>query len=484
MPITRLINLSLSEGIFPSALKTAHVSPLLKKPTLCKDDMKNYRPVSNLSFISKLLERVVVAKIISHMDKTGTSNPFQSAYKKHHSTETALLRIHNDVLLAMDKGRVTALTLLDLSAAFDTIDHHILVNRLEQQFSITGRPLQWLKSYLSDRFQRVKINNSLSSSARLSFGVPQGSVLGPVLFCIYTSPLSSIIGEQSVQHQLYADDTQLYVSFSADDSSASLLQLQECLCSVQRWMFLNKLKLNPDKTDFLLLGHERQRRKFANLFPVSILGVDRFPSNSAKNLGVIFDHGVTFRPHISRICSSCHYYIRDLRRIRKYLSLDQAKTLASSLIMPRLDYCNSLLHRLPVADIHKLQRVQNTLSRVVTRSIPSAHSAPLRRSLHWLPVVFRIQYKINFLTYRLLTDKQPSYLFSLISKAIPSRSLRTNHGCLLSVPRTKTKTGERSFSVCAPLLWNRLPLSVRSSDSSEIFCKRLKTYLFGLAFPP
>ena len=483
-PITHLINLSLAEGIFPSAFKRAHVAPLLKKPSLSKEDMKNYRPVSNLSFISKLLEKVVANRIHAHMEETNTTNPFQSAYRKSHSTETALLRIHNDVLMAMDKGKVTALTLLDLSAAFDTIDHQILVNRLEKWYGISGSALRWLSSYLSDRSQQVKLGNHVSSGVNLPFGVPQGSVLGPLLFTMYTSPLSEIIDEKAVPHQLYADDTQLYVSFSTDDSTVSLNKLQDCLGNVQRWMFSNKLKLNPDKTEFLLIGHERQRGKYLDLFPFSLMNVPTQPSKTARNLGVTFDQNFNFKSHISKICSSCYYHIRDLRRIRKHLNLEQAKTLATSLIMSRLDYCNSLLQGLPVTDIQKLQRVQNTLARVVMRRPRMTHSAPLRRALHWLPVSFRIQFKISFLTYRLLFFKQPSYLSSLISKSIPSRSLRTNKGPLLSVPRVKTKTGSRAFSSCAPALWNDLPLSVRSAESVSVFRKRLKTHLFGLAFPP
>ena len=483
-PITRLINLSLAEGIFPSTFKTAHVTPLLKKPTLSKEDMKNYRPVSNLSFISKLLEKVVANRIHSHMEETNTTNSFQSAYRKSHSTETALLRIHNDVLMAMDKGKVTVLTSLDLSAAFDTIDHHILVNRLEKWYGISGSALRWLSSYLTDRCQQVKLGNQVSSGVDLPFGVPQGSVLGPLLFTMYTSPLSEIIDEKAVPHQLYADDTQVYVSFSTDDSTVSLNRLQDCLGDVQRWMFSNKLKLNPAKTEFLLIGHERQRGKYLDLFPLSLMNEPTQPSKTARNLGVTFDQNFNFKSHISKVCSSCYYHIRDLRRIRKHLNLEQAKTLATSLIMSRLDYCNSLLQGLPGTDIQKLQRVQNTLARVVMRRPRLTHSAPLRRALHWLPVSFRIQFKISFLTYRLLTLKQPSYLSSLISEAIPCRLLRTNKGLLLSVPRVKTKTGSRAFSSCAPVLWNDLPLSVRSAESASVFRKRLKTHLFGLAFPP
>lgn len=484
IPITSLVNMSLSEGVFPFTFKTAYVSPLLKKSSLCKEDMKNYRPVSNLSFISKLLEKLVASRIKTHMDNSDTANPFQSAYRQHHSTETALLKIHNDVLMAMDKGKVTALTLLDLSAAFDTIDHDILLNRLEKRFRLTGSALCWLRSYLTSRCQQVKLGDNLSSRMSLPFGVPQGSVLGPLLFTMYTSPLSDVIDQQSVPHQLYADDTQLYVSFSTEDSTESLRLLQDCLCCIQNWMFQNKLKLNPDKTEFLLIGHERQRGKYLSLFPISLMGVQTNPAKSARNLGVVFDQNFTFKAHISKLCSSCYYHIRDLRRIRKHLNMEHAKTLAMALVMSRLDYCNSLFQGLAGKDIHRLQRIQNSLARVVCKRSSLSPSAPLRRSLHWLPIGFRINFKISLLTYKALSIKQPTYLYSLLTQVIPKRSLRTNKGCILSVPRVKTKTGSRAFSVSAPVLWNCLPLSVRSAESTAIFRKRLKTHLFDLAFPP
>ena len=176
-PITKLINLSLSSGTFPPAFKFAHVTPLLKKPSLSKEDLKNYRPVSNLSVMSKLIEKVASSQISSFLESTNKSNNFQSAYKQLHSTETTLLKIHNDILTAMDSGKVTALTLFDLSAAFDTIDHSILLQRLEMWYSFGDVVISWLRSYLSDRFQSVKLDRCLSKNVTLPFGVPQGSVL-------------------------------------------------------------------------------------------------------------------------------------------------------------------------------------------------------------------------------------------------------------------------------------------------------------------
>jgi hypothetical protein len=483
-PITALVNMSMAEGCFPTSFKNAHVTPLLKKPSLSKDDLKNYRPVSNLSFISKVVERVISKRIQSHISSSKSANPCQSAYKQFHSTETALLKIHNDVLRSMDGGKVTALTLLDLSAAFDTIDHRILLDRLHTWFRISGPALDWFSSYLSDRSQQIKLGDTLSPSVLIPFGVPQGSVLGPVLFTLYTTPLSAVIEGHSIQHHLYADDSQLYISFSSADSASSLTTLQGCLASVERWMSQNKLKLNPGKTEFLLIGHEQQRRKYHSLFPVPLMGVDTKPAKSARNLGFVFDQNFNFRQHISQVCASCLYHIRDLRRIRRHLSLDNAKSLATALVTSRLDYCNSLLYGTAEKDIQKLQRVQNCLARVVTRSPPLTRSLPLLKSLHWLPVRFRLSYKVRLLTFKAIHFQQPSYLRNMLVEAPLARSLRSNKGLLLSVPRVKTKTGERAFSSCAPVLWNSLPLKLRSAPSVATFKKQLKTHLFGLAFPP
>ena len=282
---------------------------------------------SNLSFLSKILKKVVASHLHSHINSSHTSNDYQSAYGKFHSTETALLKIHNDILSSMDDGKVTALTLLDLSAAFDTIDHILLLRRLGNWFGASGKALDWFKSYLAGRSQRIKPGNCLSSRSDLSFGVPQGSVLGPLLFTLYTTPLSSLVSGHAIPHHLYADHSQLYVSFSSGDSATALNGLRSCLASVQSWMSTNKLKLNPDKTEFLLSGNERQRNKYLSMFPIELLGVKSYPAKSARNLGVIVHKNFNFRSHTSAICSSCTYYIRDLRRIRRHLDLDSTHCL-------------------------------------------------------------------------------------------------------------------------------------------------------------
>ena len=429
----------------------------------------------------KILEKVVASRLRSHISSNCLSNVSQSAYKEFHS-ETALLKVHNDVTLNIDKGKVTALTLL--SAAFDTIDHAILIKRLSLWYGISGTALSWFLSYLTGRHQTIKIANCFSAAFPTSCGVPQGSVLGPLLFTLYTTPLSSVIQNHNLDHHLYADDTYIYISLATSDTNRSLNQLSDCLQDIFLWMTDSKLKLNADKTEFLIIGTPKQCGKLDGFFPTCILNQTIIPAASANNLGVTFDKNFNFRQHISQTCRCCFYHIRDLRRIRRYMSLSVAKTIATALVSSRLDYCNSLLHNIAIKDITKLQRVQNCLARVVTRSPRFSRPVPLLKSLHWLPVRYRIIFKICTITYQALSTKQPAYLHSMLTPARQPRQLRSSGSGLLFVPRVKTNAGTRAFSVAAPTLWNSLPDSVKSARNIASFRRNLKTYLFKMAYPP
>ena len=245
----------------------AHVTPLHKKPSLNRNSLKNYRPVSNLSFISKLIEKVVAKQLNEFISHKGLLNVNQSAYKSSHSTETALLKIQNDIAFSVDSGKAVALTLLDLSAALDTIDLSLLYDCLHDWFGLDGTVLLWIKSYLSNRKQKIKIGDSLSESVILPFGVPQGSVLGPLLFTLYTSPLSQVISKFNVTHYLYADDTQIYLAVDSRNFDSSMEELTECLKSVQEWMVGVKLKLNPEKKRIYHHRSKSHQRVACTKFP-------------------------------------------------------------------------------------------------------------------------------------------------------------------------------------------------------------------------
>ena len=286
-----------------------------------------------------------------------------------------------------------------------------------------------------------------------------------------TSKLSEHLAENNgdIWSGLYLPETSFHV---------------HCLTDISLWMKSSKLKLNSDKTEFIIIGTKQQRQKLSNHFPVKLLDNDISPSDSVRNLGVIFDSDFSFHKHVSNICKSCFYHIRDLRRIRRHIPLSTAKTISNALISSRLDYCNSLINNIAKQDLSKLQRVQNCLARVILRAPRFSPSLPLLKQLHWLPVNYRIKFKLCTLTFRALAIHQPPYLASLLHFSNIPRQLRSSTSQQLSIPRTKLNLGKRAFSVAAPIIWNELPTTLKSCESLASFRKNLKTYLFKIAFPP
>ncbi len=258
-PLLNIINSSLSLGHIPKPFKLAVIKPLIKKPKLDHCELANYNPISNLPFKLNILEKGVSAQLCSFLQKKIVYEEFQSGFRPGHSTETALVKITNYLLLGSDQGCILLLVLLDRSAAFDTIDHDILIDQLQNYTGIQPQALRWFRSYLSDRYHFVYLNGEASQLSTVKYGVPQGSVLGPLLFSLYVLPLGYIIKKYRISFHCYADDTQLYISTRPDETS-KLSKLTECAKNVKDWMTYNFLLLNPDKTEILLIGPKNSTR--------------------------------------------------------------------------------------------------------------------------------------------------------------------------------------------------------------------------------
>ncbi len=476
-----MTNLSLLTGHVPQSFQAAVIKPLLKKPNLDPGVLANYRPISNLPFLSKILEKAVAKQLCDFLRNNSLFEDFQSGFRAHHSTETALVKVTNDLLIASDNGLVSVLVLLDLSAAFDTIDHHILLQRLEHLIGIKGTALSWFKSYLSDRSQFVHVHDESSMSAKVSHGVPQGSVLGPILFTLYMLPLGNIIRKHGINFHCYADDTQLYLSVKPDETS-QLAKLQACLKDIKTWMTCNFLLLNSDKTEVIVLGPKHLRDVLSKDI-VTLDGIALASCATVRNLGVIFDQDMSFNSHVKQTSRTAFFHLRNIAKIRNILSQEDAEKLVHAFVTSRLDYCNSLLSGCPNTSLKTLQLIQNAATRILTRTRKRDHISPILASLHWLPVKSRIEFKILLLTYKALNGQAPSYLKELIVPYYPTRTLRSQNAGLLEVPRvSKSRMGARAFSYRAPLLWNQIPVSVRGADTLSTFKSRLKTFLFDKAY--
>ena len=303
----------------------------------------------------------------------------------------------NDILLNIEEQKVTLLVLLDLSAAFDTVRHDILVDRLRSRLDVTDKALNWFTPYLSDSTQRVAVNGGLSDTFPHAQGAPQGSCVGPLLFTVYTSELFDIVNEHLRGVHSYADDTQLY------------LALRTC----RKWMIRDRLLLNDDKTEFLLLGTKQQLAKVdINSITLGESVVNTKPV--VRNLGSWFDSQLSMSTHIRKLCSSAFFHLHNISRIRKFLSPVETKYVVHEFVTSRVNYCNSLLCGLPASQLNKFQRVLNTAARLVCCAPRFSHITPLIYELHWLPLKQRIHFKILF-AFKAIYSITPTYIQNLVS---------------------------------------------------------------------
>lgn len=466
-----LINLSLSTGSM-DGLKESVVTPILKKSGLDPDTLSNYRPICGGLFIDKLIQTNVKIQLTDHMDKNHLHIKFQSGYKPHHSCETVLLMILNDILIALDSGLCSIELLLDLSAAFDTVDHDEMMVSLKQDIGVDGTVYKWFSSFLSNRSQRTSVSGSNSDSRDMPYGVPQGSVLGPILFNIYVRNFIELLESVGFKVHGYADDHQLFYKFRIEfQFHAIATLLPKALNIISQWMSSRFLKLNAGKSQLLIFTPKNIRENMC--FDKVYIGDNMFipVSLEAVNLGVKLDSQLTFTPHINMVVSQSYKQIYNIGQIRKYLTVEDLRTLVQSLLVSKLDNCNSLLFGVTEYEISRLQKVQNSCARLIYGKKKNEPVSALLSNLHWLHIKQRIYFKILLFIFKFFKNMTPVYINECLHI--------TNHDTLtLNIPKSKTSYGDRAFENYAPRLWNSLPLYLKTKESTFSFKRHLKHYLF------
>ena len=397
---------------------------------------------------------------------------YEHGYKKCHSTETLLLPLVNNTLLSLDSGLAVIWILIDLSAAFDTVDIDLALQILESEIGICGTALDWFESFLRGREQRVRVEKSLSDPIQVQCGVPQGSVLGPILFNIYIRSLFELIKDKGFNTSGYADDNNASQSFALQfQFDVITTQVPQLMASIKEWMNAHFLKLNQDKTEiicFLPPKCGKHDTISGTFFENDCI---RF-SNSVKNLGFTIDKHLKMDHHIDGIVSHCYKLLGDVRRNRHLLSDENVETVVHSIVSSRLDYCNSLFHGIDKKAMNKLQKLQNAAARIISKRKKRESVRDVLVKLHWLPVENRIVYKILVLTFKIVHDLSPKNLSDLLS-------YRCQHTLTFNLCYFDSKFGRQSFSYAAPRYWNALPVELRFLNNLDTFKKNIKTYLFN-----
>ena len=472
-PLTHIINLSLHLGKFPNDLKHARVVPIHKKNNT--GDPGNYRPISILSVVSKVLEKVVHNQLYPYLHDNRLLFQYQSGFRKSFSTESCLAFLSDHVRTELDKGNYSGMLLLDLEKAFDTVNHNILVGKLKA-VGLNSSVVSWFSSYLSERKQLVSISGTESSLQTITCGVPQGSVLGPLLFLIYINDLETAVNCRLL---MYSDDAALIVSGNNTGIIGKMLTTE--LKSVCDWMADNKLSLNLGKCESILFGQKRRLKTCCDLNILCNDSTKIKSKSTVKYLGAELDQALSGEMMAAKVISRANGRLKFLYRKAKFFDSSIRKLLASALVLCHYDYCSSFWYdSLTKHTKTKLQTSQNKLTRFVLNLKPRTHlTVDHFKQVGWLPVQNRIDQLKLCSIFRILTSLAPDYFkdFFQLTSSTRFYNTRSNHFSF-DIPHHHSY-GQHSFRVSGAKLWNKLPIMLRNTNSSLAkFKKTLKLHYF------
>ena len=467
--LTDLFNLSVRSGVFPVDWKLAKVSPIYK--TGERIDPNNYRPISVLSTIARIFEKVMYEQFYDYLSRKNILDPRQSGFRSLHSTVTALLDLTNQWCFNIDRGLINGVLFLDLKKAFDTVDHNLLLIKLEY-VGVRGQTLEWFKSYLSNRSQAVFINGVLSEHEQIKCGVPQGSILGPLLFLIYINDLSSIIGIATTR--MYADDTNL--TFTACNIPELQEQMSVDIQCLKNWLIANKLTLNVIKTEFMLVGSRQRIATMTENTNTFLNGISLNRVNCSKCLGVEIDEFLTWDTHIASVSKKVSSGISIMRKVKPFIPISSLLNIYQSIVEPYFDYCSIVWNGIGDNLADKLQKLQNRAARVITGAEYLTPTNEILNKLGWSNLKERRNKQKALMMFKIVNGMTPRYLKEIFS-ARPGASVYNLRTSLddIAIPRARTDYYRKSFAFTGAKIWNALPNNMKSELSFETFRNKLKS---------
>ena len=471
-PLTHLVNLSLATGVYPNVFKTAQVLPLYKKGD--KSLISNYRPISILPVISKVLERVVYNRVYRFLDVKQLLSPRQYGFRRYHSTLHALVDSVEYILNSQDAGEKVLGIFLDFTKAFDTVCHSILLTKLHS-FGIYGVAHEWFSSYLTDRKQCVIVEGSVSPELPVKSGVPQGSVLGPLLFILYINDLTTCL-TTNAHPVLFADDSNFFIAAESSESAAK--KAQKTLDEISDWCFRNKMQVNATKSCIIVFTSAPSNSSLSHNVALSINGNPIPQTTVTKFLGVFVDSSLSFKHHISQLSSTVSRQTSMLHRASLLLSADMMKMLYNAFVFPYLNYCCSVWGNTFKSHLKSLKRSQNRAVKA-TYCLPRLYpSTDLYRDTGTIDITEIINVSNLRLAHSAISNRIPQGLsryFELCSTIHRGRALRCNKYNFM-LPRRRLTRSQHSPVYRSISVWNSINESIKSIKSFGTLQKRYLSY--------
>ena len=480
--LCKFFNESINSNYVLQDWKLSRITPVYKGKG-ASDDEQNYRPISVICHVAKIMEKLVQSQVVNYLEDHQFITVDQSAYLKHHNTQTSLHRVTDDLLWNINDGLITGMCALDVSKCFDTVSHDILLGKLKY-YGFNNNVVEWFKSYLYHRGHKVFCNNKYSDIKYVNIGVPQGSVLGPVLFLIYVNDINNYLG--SVTCNMYADDVIIYCA--APDMHKLHTQLQQSVVKINEWYDKNCLKVNVSKSNIMIVTTRQKEVYNVNsddfnirLGELTLSSVDFF-----HYLGVDLDRYISWNEYTDSLVKVLNKLVWTLSKLRDTISIPSLIQMYKSLIQPKIDYAITVWGYSSQCNINKVQRMQNRAIRAILNNYDyvNIRGTDLIANLKLLNVRQRRDYFMSLLVFKCVHGLAPAYLSNEIIMAVDvsnrhTRNLNVNN---LYVPTVNTECTRSSFSYQGPIVWNTLPDDLKECTNLNTFKLKAKMFFASKMF--